>query len=279
MAEAHTTIPSSDDSTLTPETAAPEYRSRQDQVAAILEGAHSPPPDGSTQAPETAAETEPQAEMPGDLAALADRLGTTPDALYGLKLPMPDGAEPVTLGELKDAWRDAATLESARAEVTKQRGEWHADQLRAQRELDTLIAAIPPDAVRPELRQAVERVNRERISRETEALLRAVPEWSDAQAVKADLSAITAHLQGYGITAADLEQVTDHRLLRYFRDQARLAAKLATKPAPAPARAAAPSPRKAPTTDTPNLRAGRLRQAVTTGQMRPADAVAAILKG
>lgn len=271
-----TTIPAGADATLQPETARPEYRSKQDQVAALLQEAFSPAPDAApTQAPETAAETDPGAEMPGDLAALAERLGMAPDALYSVKLPMPDGREAVTLGQLKDAYRDAEALEQQRSEVTKQRGEWHADQLRAQRELDQLLAAIPADAVRPELRAAVEAVNRERLSRETEALLRAVPEWSSPDAVRADLTAITAHLQPYGITAQDLQALTDHRLLRYFRDQVKLAAKLTTTPAPPPVQRGQ-APRKA-TGDSPQLQQGRLRQQVQQGRIKPADAVAAIL--
>lgn len=276
MADDSTSIAAGADATLLPETARPEYRSKQDQVRALLDEAFSQAPPTPSQAPETAAETDPGAEMPGDLAALAERLGMAPDALYSVKLPMPDGREAVTIGQLKDAYRDAEAIERQREAVIQQRGEWHADQLRAQRELDQLLAAIPQDAVRPELRAAVEQVNRERISRETEALLRAVPEWSDPDAVRADLAAITAFVQPYGITAQDLHAVTDHRLLRLLRDQVRLAKKLQTTPAPPPVQRGQ-APRKAATGDSPALQAGRLRQQVQTGRMRPADAVAALL--
>jgi hypothetical protein len=190
---------------------------------------------------------------------------------------MPDGAEPVTLGQLKDAWRDGKAVESKQTELTKARAEWQADQIRQQREIDQLLSAIDPAAIRPEQAQAVQRVNAERLSREREALLRTVPEWSDPVAVQADVLAITAHLQPYGITAADVDAITDHRLLRYFREQARQAkakevqagnAKLAAKVAPR----RAPQPGAGADTKT-------LRAAVQSGRMSTTDAVAKILEG
>lgn len=272
------TVAATAENQLQPAETPPEYRSREQQVEAILTGADQPPAEEPPQAAETPAPAEPAAEMPLDLTALAERLGVEPAKLYEARIPLADGAEPVTLGQLKDAYRDSQQLEAQRSELTQQRGEWHADQLRQQRELEEVLAAIPADRIDPQLAQAVQKVNRERLSREAEALYRTVPSWTDAKARDADLVQMQAHLAQYGITRQDLDAVTDHRLLRMMRDAALTAAKLTAKPAPAPPQKGAAAPRRA-TQPSPAQQHGRLKAAVKQGQMRPADAVAKILGG
>jgi hypothetical protein len=277
MAEPGAELPSSPDGTLLPAETPPEYRSKEQQVEDILRGAFEPATDAAPPAPETGAQAEPAAETPLDVAAIAEKLGVDPAKLYEVRIPLADGAEPVTLGQLKDAYRDAQALERERSELTEQRGHWHADQLRQQRELETILAAIKPDAVDPKLAQAVQAVNRERASREAEALFRTIPTWVDEKAREADLVQIVAHLKPYGITRQDLDAVTDHRILRVLRDKALDAAKLTATPAPKPAQKGA-APRKA-AQPSPAQAHGQLKAAVTKGHMRPVDAVARILGG
>lgn len=254
------------------------HTSKADQVNELLAGAVDPPADESAEAPETGAEDQPAAETPADLAALAARLGVDVAKLYETQVPI-DGADgPVTLGQLKDAFKSAQALEAEQSRVTKARAEWQADQLRTQREVDLLLAALDPKAVKPELVRAVQQQQAERLSREQEALLRTVPEWSDPRTVQTDIATMQAHLQPYGLTAADLDQVLDHRWLRYVRDQARIGEKLTAKPAPPPVKPAQ-GPRRGPRGDTPALEYGRLQQAVQTKSIRPVDAVAQLLKG
>jgi hypothetical protein len=281
MTDQQTTIPSSNDSTVQAQAPETVHARGAQTVEEILAEAFKADAAQPPQSPETVATPEPGAEtQPAtmDLAALAERLGVEPESLYEVQFPMPDGAEPVSLGQLKDAWREGKGLEAKQTELTRARAEWQADQIRQQREIDQLLSAIDPAAIRPEQAQAVQRVNAERLSREREALLRTVPEWSDPVAVQADVLAITAHLQPYGITAADVDAITDHRLLRYFREQARQAkakevqagkAKLA-QPKVAPRRA----PQPGAGADTKTLRA-----AVQSGRMSTTDAVAKILEG
>jgi hypothetical protein len=280
MDQTATTIPSSNDSAAIPQPPETVHAAGQQTVEEILQAAFTAEAQPAPQSPEMVATPDPGAEtqpVAMDLAALAEKLGVEPDSLYDVTLPMPDGAEPVTLGQLKDAFREGQALEVKQTELTKARAEWQADQIRQQREIDQLLAAMDPAAIKPEAAQAIQRVNAERLSREREAILRAVPEWSDPAAVKADILGITAHLQPYGITAADLDAVTDHRLLRYFRDQAKQAAKLQTqpgKPKPKPVIA----PRRAPPAQA-GADVKALRSAVDAGKLRPVDAVAKILEG
>jgi hypothetical protein len=254
----------------------PAHRSKEQQVEDILSGAAQAPAEQPPEAPETGAEPEPAAETPLDVAGLAERLGVDPAKLYEVRIPLADGAEPVTLGQLKDAYRDAEAIEAQRGEVTKQRGEWHADQLRQQRELDEILSAITPDKVSPELAQAVQKVNRERLSREAEALLRTVPEWTDAKTREADLVSMADTLTAYGITRADVDALTDHRVLRAFRRLAQLERAVQAKPVPKQPPKSQQAPRRS-AQPTPAQDFGRLKAAVTKGQVRPVDAVTRIL--
>lgn len=269
---------SSPDGTLIPAETQPEHRSKEQQVEDILRDAFQAPDAQPPEAPETGAEPEPAAETPLDVAGLAEKLGVDPAKLYEVRVPLPNAAEPVTLGQLKDAWQDAQAIEAQRSEVTKLRGEWHADQLRQQRELDEILTAIRPEAISPELRGAVEKVNRERLSREAEALLRTVPEWADSKTRETDLAGMAATLSTYGITRTDLDALTDHRVLRAFRRLAQLERAVEAKPVPRQPPRAQQAPRRSPQ-PTPAQDFGRLKAAVTKGNIRPADAVAKILGG
>lgn len=273
MEPAETTVPASDDSTLTPAETPREYRSKESLVEDILRGVQ---PDPAVAPPETVGTAEPEAETPLDIGAIAERLGVDPAKLYDARIPLADGAEPVTLGQLKDAYRDAQALEAARSEVTKARGEWQADQLRQQRELDEILSAIRQDAIDPQLAQAVQKVNRERLSREAEALFRTVPEWTDQKTRDADLVQMVDTLTPYGITRADLDAVTDHRVLRAFRRLAHLerAVKVTTAPKTPPKSAQAPKKAAQP---TPGQEFGRLKAAVTQGRVSRVEAVNRIL--
>lgn len=253
------------------ETAAP-HLSKTDQIAQLLRGEGESPV-------EVPPETEPSTPTPAeklDLKSVAERLGVDPAALYELEVTTGDG-ETLKLGALKDGYQAVKGLEKSREELAKERGTWQAEQIRTERELGDLLSALPRESITPELQQTVERITRERVSRETEALYRKVPEWSDANIRSADVRLMIDHLKPYGFTEGDLNAVLDHRLLAYFRDQAKLGAKLAkAKPEPAAPRVGQ-APRRA--NETPAQEFGRLKAAVTKGQMSKTDAIGRLLRG
>jgi hypothetical protein len=128
--------------------------SQLDQISALLEGAPSAmpepnaregldleldattkvddEPESGSEAEEGAAQAPSQGEIQ-DLAGLAQAIGVDQEWLYSLKIPMPDGRDPVTLGQFKD---QVTQVERDRQAVEKQRIELAEAEARVQAALN-----------------------------------------------------------------------------------------------------------------------------------------------
>lgn len=251
----------------------PAHRSKEQQVADILAGQSAP----DEEAPETEpAADAPAAETPLTLAALAEKLGTDAAKLYDLEIPLADGAT-LKLGELKDAHKAAKALEADRSKVNEERAQSQADRIRDERQLNELLASISPDAISPELHQAWQRQQSEQLSREHEALLRRMPEWSDRTVVQRDMAAMVEVGKSYGLSETELGTIRDHRVLALLRDHAKLKAATSKAPAaPAPKAGIRPRVSQAP---SKAQEVGRIKAAVASRQISPVTGVERILKG
>lgn len=140
-------------------------KSAVDQISDLLAGAPSQPgpTDGrippeetdleaATPVAEEGQETAPEAgegEAPApsqgeihDLAGLAQAIGVDPEWLYSLKMPMPDGRDPLTLGQFKDV---ITQVDRDRQQIEKQRIELAQAEARMQAALD--VTQQVPQAV------------------------------------------------------------------------------------------------------------------------------------
>lgn len=61
----------------------------------------------SSDGEEAPKETDTDFEFPTDLTALAEAIEVTPEELYNVQIKMPDGQEPITIGELKNEYSEA----------------------------------------------------------------------------------------------------------------------------------------------------------------------------
>ena len=52
-------------------------------------------------------------------------------------------------------------------------------------------------------------------------VLDVIPEWSDDDVQRADLAEIGDHMEQYGFDKGHIDQIVDHRMLRYMRDNLR----------------------------------------------------------
>lgn len=254
----------------------PPHRSLEDKVNDILQGKDQPAPEV---APETVPPAEPEelAEKPPlDLKTLAEWLKVDPSELYGLKFKTASGAE-LTVSEIKDRVQSLSEIENQRDETRKLRAELEADRIRYEREQAALLAAIPKEHVSRELLDTWQKQQTEHLSREREAMLRTIPEWVDSAVVTADRARMVELISEYGFTGSDLENVTDHRLLRLVRDFAKASAKAKAEAKPPPVKVAA-APKKALAASAA-MQFGRIKAAVTKGQMSQKAAVDAILSG
>lgn len=215
-----TNIPETEASN-SPETDTQETGNALDQVAALLAGEE--PEDnleetsqGSESSPETDAKGKPKT-----LADLAETLGLEVKDLYEIAVPFDTGnneAETRTLGEIKDAISDRDSFEVDRLTWEEDRQKAEAKILRSNQELQELVSMLPRSALSQDLLEKVAR-KRARLMETEEKLTRdAIPTWVDDQVETRDREAMSEHLADYGFPANYLDQVIDHRTLKYIRD-------------------------------------------------------------
>lgn len=145
-----------------------------------------------------------------------------------IEVPMPYGMEPKTIGQLKD---EVAAMHLTQQKVEKTRNELMMER----RDLEMIIDALPqlPEEIGTIIQQRKQRL----LAREGEAMLSAIPEWSEATTFQADRKEMLALTKGYGFSEAELEGVADHRLVKMIRDYTKLRNRVekagqTTKPVP-----------------------------------------------
>lgn len=171
------------------------------------------------------------------------------EQLYKTKVNVDDGEETlsVTVGELKDMYRELHQVKTKTSEIDKARDEFGREQLLARQEFDAMVAMLPPDVVTDEFREQTRQRMHDHITAEKVKMLKVVPEWSDPQAAADDQRLISKHAAKYGFSAHEIGLISDHRMLKYLLDNARQEQRLETvvakeqeqkaqKPGPKPGR-------------------------------------------
>ena len=149
--------------------------------------------------------------------------------LYGLEVSFEEGGpEPVTIGALKDAWKDRHDLQGERDRFDDWRTDQQNEVLQARTELELtvqeLAAHIEPEAIARATKRAQQQL-RAQVEKSRGQLLEWFPEWSDAQRKIADRDAFAKLMATYGFSAAEVGGVIDARLIKFGMDAMRLMAK------------------------------------------------------
>ena len=149
---------------------------------------------------------------------LAGTLGVELDDLYKLEISQADDGTPVTIENLKDfyAKQEDSTLREIEFEERRTRQE--SELLQAQEELRELMAALPENAIKPEVLQKVRAKHDAQVQLERRRTLEVIPDWQDEKTRTADIEGMAEHLQQYGYPVDHLERVADHRQIKYIRD-------------------------------------------------------------
>lgn len=140
------------------------------------------------------------------------------DALYKLEISLDDSAEPVTIEQLKDSYKQRSEFELERIEFAETRTQQEAELLRAKSELNDILQSLPKNAVRPDVLEKIRTKHEQRMQAERAKTLDAIQSWHDQEKRTADLAAMSEHLGQYGFPTDYLGQVQDHRLFPYIRD-------------------------------------------------------------
>lgn len=164
-------------------------------------------------------EDEEDLTKPADsIDGVAKRLKMKVEDVYKIKVPMPSGAEPMTLGDLKDRVGELVDLDLREMEFNTRRIRGEGELLRSQQELRSLMALIPKDKLTPELINKVRKTHEATQARERQLTIEHIPSWMDDKARTADIKGMIEMLGDYGFDESFIETIVDHRALKFVRD-------------------------------------------------------------
>jgi len=149
---------------------------------------------------------------------LKKRNKLTDEQVYGIKVPMPDGMEALTIGQLKDKIKDLHGFDLKQAEFDERRIKQEGELLKSQSELKSLLAVLPKEALKPEVLEKIREQQDVTTRREKQLTVQYIPSWKDEKARNADLDLMQDTLSDYGFDQGFLHSVVDHRAMKFIRD-------------------------------------------------------------
>lgn len=155
---------------------------------------------------------------PETLEALSKRLGVKPEQVYNVKIPLADGAEPLTIGQLKDRVGELVDLETRETQFEQRRISAEGELLRAQAEIRELVAMIPKQHINPEIVNKIRERHNANMATERRMTLEHIPEWRDEKRAAEDLQGMIEFLGEYGFDNNFIGTVHDHRAIKFIRD-------------------------------------------------------------
>lgn len=148
------------------------------------------------------------------------RLGLKPEEFYKVKVPMPNGAEPLTFGEMKDRVAELVDLETRETQFTQRRIASEGKILQDQREVREILSMLPAETVQklPVLVEKVRKKHEATLVRENALTLEHIPEWNDEATSAKDKAEMTKFLGNWGFDETFLNSIVDHRAMKFVRD-------------------------------------------------------------
>lgn len=148
------------------------------------------------------------------------RLGLKPEEFYNIKVMMPNGAEPLTIGELKDRVGELVDFETREMQFNQRRVAAEGRILNDQREVREVLSMLPPDVVQklPQLVDKVRKKHEATVTREQQLTIEHIPEWQDEAVSAKDKADMTKFLATWGFDDSFLTTIIDHRAMKFVRD-------------------------------------------------------------
>lgn len=196
----------------------PGKNSQLEQIAELLAP---PKPDDKKVDGEGGSEKPGESDKgkPKTINDFAEMHGVDVKDLYAMQFNFGDGeGESKTLSELKDIAGNANQFAVDQLRFEEQKTKRETEFVRAQSELQDLVNMLPKKAVTPELLQVIANKRAGIVERENGLTLSAIPEWNDDDRQKKDRNEMREHLSTYGFAPGYLDSVTDHKTLKYIRD-------------------------------------------------------------
>lgn len=211
-------------------------RVREPEAAAATEPSDE---DRENQAGESQASQEQEAEAtdkPVTLNELAEDIGVEAAELYDVEIKLPND-ESVTLGAMKDAYKEFQSIKAERQEYeTRTRAEQNKMMVERQQFDALLTAGIREGFVSEQTIQKVNLQHEANLKREASAIAEAIPEWrSDPAKRRDDFKGIYEMLEPYGFSEQEVLNIGQAKIIKFLYDQHKtFSAARFVKPEPKP---------------------------------------------
>lgn len=155
---------------------------------------------------------------PDTLDVLSKRLGFKPEQIYNVKIPLADGAEPLTIGQLKDRVGELVDLETRETQFESRRMQVEGELLRSQTEIRELLGMIPKEHINPAIVDKIRKRHETNMAFERKMTLEHIPEWRDEKRAGEDLQGMIDFTKRWGFDETFIATVHDHRAIKFIRD-------------------------------------------------------------
>ncbi|MGI9308549.1 MAG: hypothetical protein ACR2P6_04755 [Gammaproteobacteria bacterium] len=175
-------------------------------------------PDEATAPPEMA---EPDSSSPDEPLPEQDEAPEPePGAIdYDMEVPMPDGAESVTIGQLKDHYQQHGELQQERDSWEDQRSQQQGELMATRQQLLDL-ANLMGD-IKPEVVEHIQGMQAQEQEQQAALLLQVFPEWTDADKKAGARTRHLSTVKEYGFSEFEYGSINDHRIIRLLHDLTR----------------------------------------------------------
>lgn len=196
------------DGTAKPERAEPT-ETEQSVSEALAEG----------ESPKAGDESQKPVKTPKTLTELSELTGVSVEDLYSIEIQgADDNGESHTIGGLKDHAAKQIDYAGRELELAERKVQLENDQVKSRKDLEVILQSLPPESIKPEILTRARQEREAYLGREAARLLDVIPEWGDGEKKSVDLAGIGEHMAQYGFDENHVDQVADHRMLRYMRD-------------------------------------------------------------
>lgn len=155
---------------------------------------------------------------PKSLHDAAELLGIKVEDIYKLQVGLANDETPYTLGELKDSFSERENFAVEQLAWGEEKANQEAELLRSRNELTELLTLLPPSAIKPEVLNKIREKHAAAIQRERNLTMTVISEWKNEEVRNTDLQGMTEHLVKAGFPKDYLKNVSDHKTMRYIRE-------------------------------------------------------------
>jgi len=166
-------------------------------------------------------------KKPRAIGEFAEELELDPKEIYGLLVPGSDddGAEPISIGQMKDKLAEVRALQSKADDFEDSRSTAMNEIFVARQQIDNVLQrikeAIPADKF-ARIFSEVSENEQQQLNTARRQVREFFPEWNDAAVMARDREELTEHLGTYGFSSVEVDTLRDARLIKYAVDAMRL---------------------------------------------------------